>query len=71
MIKAFIKVIQQFFIKEEYQKDCKDKQNPNYIKLLWEKVGIIYLNAKFSRKKDVADLAQKTMHNYILQKKVF
>ena len=71
MMKAFMKVAQRFPIKEEYSEEYKDKRDINYVQLLWEKVCIIYLNTKFNSKNCTVDVAQKTMHNCMLQKKVF
>ena len=39
------------------------------MKLLWKKVDIIHLNTKFSRKNCIVNIAWKTTHNYMLQKK--
>ena len=66
-----MKVIQKYTFKEDYQEECKDRQNFNYMKLVQQKVSLIHLNMKYSKKNYAVDMAQKTICDYILQKKAF
>ena len=71
MMKSFIVVVKKHTVDEDALETDSNKWNASYVKLLWEKVGIPYLNVKFGGKHRMADVGWKTMCVKMVKKKAF
>ena len=71
MMRSFVVVVKNHATDEGILETGSSKWDASCAKLLWEKVGIPYLNVHFGGKHRVAEVAWKTMHNEMVKKKDF
>ena len=71
MMKSFMGVVKKHAVDEDALETESNKWNTFHAKLLWEKVGIPYLNVHFEDKHRIVDVGWKTMSNKMVKKKAF